>query len=136
MPAVAALSGAAGVLVMKVRGCRSALARGANERFHVVEIAFEGATTVWCDRVLRLRHASLEGLRARDVLRLLQLARMDAEIAVRGVEQLLEIVEAERVGRGQRAENAESHAFVNQAVERERPFTLVLSANATKRRAG
>src|SRR5689334_6629165 len=100
MPAVAGLSGAAEVLVMKVRGCRSALARGANERFHVVEIAFEGATAGRGDGVLRLRHASLEGLRARDVLGLLQLARVDAEISVRGIEELLEIVEAERVGRG------------------------------------
>src|SRR5438034_658586 len=119
-----------------VRGCRSALARGANERFHVVEIAFEGSTTGRRDGVLRLRHTSLEGLRARDVLRLLQLAGMNAEIAVRGAQQLFEIVEAERVCRSQRAEDTESHALVNQAIERERSFALVLATNATKRRAG
>src|SRR3954468_7828700 len=130
MPAVAGLSGAAEVLVMNGAGCRSALARGANERFHVVEVSFEGATTSGRDGVLRLRHASLEGFRARDVLRLLQLARMDAEIAVGGIEQLFEIVEAERVGCRQGAEDTEPHALVNQPIERERSLAFVLAANA------
>jgi len=68
-------------------------------------------------RVLRFRSAGLEGLRAYDVARLFELARMSAQIAVAHVEQGLEFVEGEPLVHGQRAHDAEAYAFVNQAIE-------------------
>src|SRR2546421_428708 len=50
--------------------------------------------------------------------RILQLARVYAEIAVAGLEQRLELVERETVTHRERAHDREPHALVNQAVER------------------
>src|SRR4029453_13038341 len=78
------------------KGDGSALARRADERLHVVKVAFEGAAPGGGQAELGPRDAPLEGLGAGDVLRVLELARVDAEVAVRGFEQLLELVEGER----------------------------------------
>ena len=61
-------------------------------------------------------------------LRILKFARVDAQVAVGGGEQFLEIVEAERFIRRQGADNAQAHALVNQPVK-------VLAA-ASRRPAG
>src|SRR2546423_7355549 len=84
----------------------SALPRGANQRFHMVQVALEGTAADSRQSILRLRHPASEGFRACDVFGLLELARVDAEIAVGRLHQLLEITEAERVVDGQRADDA------------------------------
>src|SRR5687768_3447516 len=61
---------------------RSALPGGADERLHVVEVPLERATAGGGELVLRTRDASLERLGAGDVLRVLELARVDAQVAV------------------------------------------------------
>ena len=50
-------------------------------------------------------------------MRFFELAGVDAEVAVGGFEDTLEIVEAEGVVGGERADDAETNAFVNQAIE-------------------
>src|SRR4051812_7364847 len=95
----------------------SAFARRANQRFHVIEVALERATTGGRDRVFRFRHATLEGLLAQHVLRFLELAGVDAEIAVRRPQQRFQIAEAHPLVDGERAENAETHTLVNEPVE-------------------
>src|SRR5881392_4322756 len=62
--------------------CTSARARRANQRFHVVEVALERPPAEGGESVFRLGDSGLERLDARDVLRVLELARVDAEIAV------------------------------------------------------
>src|SRR5215218_7936891 len=98
---------------------RSALPGGADERLHVVEIPLERATAGGGELVLRSGDATLERLGAGDVLRVLELARVDAQVAVGGVHQSLEIVEGERLVDGERAHDPESHALVDQTVESE-----------------
>src|SRR5690349_4764635 len=68
-------------------GCRvigmwkvSAFPRGADQRFHVVEIAFERATAGGGEAVFRPRHPALERLGAGDVGGILELARVHAEV--------------------------------------------------------
>src|SRR5712691_2694240 len=63
----------------------SARAHGPDERFHVVEVARERAAAGLGEAVLGARHAAGEGLRALDVVRVLELARVDAQVAVRGL---------------------------------------------------
>src|SRR5512132_3520708 len=74
----------------EMRWRASPLARRPNERFHVVEIPLQRATAAWRDSVLRLRHAALERFGADDVLRLLELARVDTEIPVGRLHELLQ----------------------------------------------
>src|SRR5690348_6773299 len=52
----------------------SAFPRGADQRFHVVEIALECATAAGGEAILRARHATLERLGAGDVGGVLELA--------------------------------------------------------------
>src|SRR2546427_551101 len=88
-----------------------------DECFHVVEIALKGSTARPSKAVFRLGHAPLEGLVAGDILRVFELARVHADIAVGCVEQLFEIAESERLVDGERADDAEPHALVDQPVE-------------------
>src|SRR5829696_9340112 len=100
----------------------SAFPDGANERLHVVDVPLQGTTAVRGELVFSPRHAALERLCARDVLRVLELARVDAQVSVGGAEQELEIVERHRVVRGEPAHDPQSHAFMDQAVQPERAF--------------
>jgi hypothetical protein len=50
-------------------------------------------------------------------LRFFELASVDAEVAVGGLEDAFEIVEAEGIVGGQGADDAKANAFVNQAIE-------------------
>src|SRR2546429_4902082 len=67
--------------------------------------------------VFGLGDPSRERLGAGDVGRLLELARVYAQVAVRGLQERLELVEAEAVVHGERAHDAEAHALVDQPVE-------------------
>src|SRR5207244_2307408 len=90
---------------------------GVNQRFHVVQVALQRAPPGAGEPVLGLGDPAFERLGARDVLRVLQPARVHAQVPVRRLEQRLELVEAQRVVHGERAHDAETDALVNQAVE-------------------
>src|SRR5438105_5921516 len=96
---------------------RSALTCRADQGFHVVEIALQGAAARSRQPVLGLGDAAGERLAARDVLRLLQLAGVHAQVAVGRLEEPLQLVEGQRVVHRQRAHDAETHALVDQPVE-------------------
>ena len=61
-----------------------------------------------------------ERLVAGDVLRLFQLARVDAQVAVRRLQQPLEIVERQPLVHRQRADDAKPQPLVDQPIELER----------------
>src|SRR3954462_4431106 len=75
---------------------RSALPGGADERLHVIEIPLERAPAGGGELVLRPGHPALERFRTGDVLRVLELSRVHAQVAVGRVHHALEIVERER----------------------------------------
>src|ERR1700704_2387590 len=99
------------------KGAASPLASGVDDRFHAFEVALQGAAAGVGQPVLRLRHPPLEVLLAGDVAGLFQLAGVDAQVAVRRLEQLLEVVEAQVIVHRQGADDAETHPIVDQAVE-------------------
>src|SRR5690606_30976014 len=88
-----------------------------DDRFHVVQVTLQRAPPLCRQAVLGARDAPLEGLDAFDVAGLLEAARVHAQVAVRGTEETLEVVEAERVVDRERADDAEAHAFVDHAVQ-------------------
>src|SRR5204863_5734394 len=95
----------------------SPLTGDANQRFHVVQVLLQGAAPGTRQPVFGLRDPSFERLRAGDVRRVLEFARVHAQVAVRGLEERLELVEAQAVVDGQRAHDAEAHPLVDQPVE-------------------
>jgi len=95
----------------------SVVAGDADPRFHLIEIFGEGAAARGSKAIFGPRDASFKKLIAGNVLCLLQLAGVNAEIAVGGLEHALEVVEAERLVGGEGADDAEPDALVNQAVE-------------------
>src|SRR2546422_3072239 len=121
------------------RRWESALAHGADERFHVVQIALQRAAAGVGQAVLGARHAPVERLEALDVVSVLEPARVDAQVAVGGLHQTLELIEAEPVIDRQRADDAEAHALVDHAVEQHRrpgpPRPDVMEGTAVRFRA-
>src|SRR2546426_12496623 len=95
---------------------RSAFARGADERLHVIKVALEGAPAGRRQAVLGLRQAAIERFRAMDILGFFELARVHAKVAVGGLEQGFQLVEGERAIDGESADNAEADALVDEAV--------------------
>ena len=89
----------------------------ANPFLHLVEVLGEGAAAGGGQAVFGARDAPLKKLDAGDVLRFLEFAGVNAEIAVGGFEDALEVVEAERIVGREGADDAEANALVNQAVE-------------------
>src|SRR2546425_7300751 len=83
----------------------------------MIEIALESAAARRCEAVFGFRHAAFEGLRAGDILRVLELARVHADVAVGGLEQLFQVVEGERFIHGKRAHDTEPHALMDDPVE-------------------
>src|SRR5690242_9742026 len=83
----------------------------------MVEIALKGAACGSGEPVFRLWQAAIEQFCAVDVRGLFQLACMHGKISVGGSEQGFELVEGERRIDGQRADNAQTHAFVDEAVQ-------------------
>jgi len=92
-------------------------AGGADPFFHLVEVLRQGAAAGGGEAIFGARDASFEKLYAGDVLRLFELAGVDAQIAVRGLEYAFEIVEAERLVSGESAHDSQANALVNQAIE-------------------
>src|SRR5262245_42127109 len=100
------------------RTCVSALARGADQRLHVVQVALERLTAGRREPVLGLGNAPGERLGADDVLRFFETARVHAQVVVGGLDQRLELVEREWLVHRERAGDAEAHALVDDAIER------------------
>ena len=72
-----------------------ALARGPDQRLHLIEITLERLPARRRQPVLRLGETSGEELRAGDVLRFFEFTRVHAQVAISRVEQPLEVVETE-----------------------------------------
>src|SRR5580704_13399073 len=99
---------------------RLAVARHLNECFHVVEVTLQGPAAGRRQAVFGPRHPPREALGTGDIPRLLQLAGVDAQIAVGRVHQLLQLVEAEGGIHRQRAHDAKPEPLMNEAIERRR----------------
>src|SRR5437879_3884880 len=85
-------------------GPASALPRDANQRLHMVEVPLQRLAPGGREPVHRLGHTPVEGLAAGDVLRVLELARVDAEVAVARFEQCFQLAEGEALADGERAD--------------------------------
>src|SRR3954471_15610792 len=83
----------------------------------MIEIALERPPAEGGETVFGFGDAVFERLLAADVLRVFELARVDAEVAVARLEQRLELVEGEAFAYRERAHDRETHAFVDQPVE-------------------
>ena len=89
----------------------------ANQCFHVIEITLERPATGSGQTVLGLGRASLKRFRTADITRVFQLPGMHAEIAVGGLDQVLELVEGERFVGRQRADNSQPQPFMNHPID-------------------
>src|SRR6188474_2493660 len=89
----------------------------ANDRLHVIEVTLERAAPGRREAEFRPRRAPFESLLADEVLGVLELSRVDAEVAVRCVEETLEIRERQEFVRRERADDAEAHAFMNELLQ-------------------
>src|SRR5580658_374149 len=97
--------------------CGLTFARDANQRFHVVQIFFQRAASGGRQAIFRFRHAPVEGFGTAQVACVFQLAGVDAQVAVRGAQQFLQFIKGERFVDGQRADDREARALVDQAVQ-------------------
>jgi hypothetical protein len=83
----------------------------------LIEIFGEGAASGGGEAVFGAGDAAFEKLYAGNVLGFFEFAGVDAEVAVGGFEDALEVVEAEGIVGGEGADDAEADALVDQAVE-------------------
>src|SRR5690606_37093453 len=88
-----------------------------DQRFHVVEVPLQRAPARRRQAEVGTRDPAIEALPALDVSRLLELAGVNAQVAVGGTEHRLELVEAEALVDGEHADDAEPHPLVDQAIE-------------------
>src|SRR5688500_2403581 len=95
----------------------SAIPGGADQRFHVIEIPLERTAPAGGETILCLGHTPLERLGARDIIGFLELARVDAQVAVRRLHQLFQVAEAEGIIHGERADDSKPQTLVNETVE-------------------
>src|SRR5512146_2349532 len=92
-----------------------------DDRFHVIEIALQRAPAGRGEPILRMRPARLEALAARDVLGLLELARVHAQIAIGRVQHGLELIERHGLVGRERTHDAQAHPVVNERIELHEP---------------
>src|SRR5688500_9465550 len=83
----------------------------------MIEILLERTLASRGQAVFRLRPAILERLGARDVTCLFELASMHAQVAIRCIEQLLEITELHAIVHSERADDGQARTLVNDVVE-------------------
>src|SRR5467141_2176779 len=74
----------------------STLAGRANKCFHMIEIALQRPPARGRQAILRLRQASIKGLRANNVICFFQLACMNAQVAIGRLEQGFQFIKGER----------------------------------------
>src|SRR5690606_33493019 len=92
-------------------------ARRPDDGLHVAQVLVERHPACARQRVLAARHPAFERLRALQVARVLQLPRVDAQVAVGRAEERLQVVERQLLVDGERAHDAQPQAFVNELVE-------------------
>lgn len=83
----------------------------------MVEISFEGFAAFFGDLVFGERHSSFERFLARNVSGVLKLACVDADVAVRRFEKVLELGKTQPLVYREGADDAQAHALVNYLVE-------------------
>src|SRR5262245_37539878 len=94
-------------LYNKVRREKKLAARSPDQRLHMVQVALERLPARRCQPVLRFRQPPVKRFLAEDVIRLLQLARVHAQIAVGRLQQSFQLIERQRAVYRQRAHNAQ-----------------------------
>src|SRR6267143_4194567 len=97
--------------------CRSTLAGRSNKCFHMIEIALQRLPARGHQAVLRLRQAPVKGLRANNVICFFQLACMNAQVAIGGLEQGFQFIKCERAIDRQRADNSQADALVDEPIQ-------------------
>ena len=105
-----------------------ALAHLLDERFHMAEVTLQSSTTRGSQFVFGFWQPAFEIFRTRDISGFFEFARVDAEIAVGCIQQALKITEAQSFIRGERADDAEAQALVDQTIQI-RSGTLCLAGN-------
>ena len=98
-----------------------AFPRGADERFHMIEIALQSTTAGGGNPIFRAWNTPLERLGTGHVRGILELARMNAQVAVGRSHEALELIECERLIHRERAHDSQSHPLMNQPVQCECP---------------
>src|SRR5665213_2756179 len=93
-----------------------------DDAFHVSEVTLQRSPAGGRKAVRREGATPLERLGARHVAGVLELARVDAEISIRGAQQRFELAERQRFIGRKCAHHAESEAMVNERVELARAF--------------
>jgi hypothetical protein len=83
----------------------------------MIKVAFEGAPAGRSQPVIGLWEATFEVFVASNVTGFLELARMNAQVAVSSAQKPLEIIKTERLIHSQSADDSKPHALVNQAVQ-------------------
>src|SRR5450432_4206420 len=83
----------------------------------MIQVTLEGFSSGRGEAKFGFRPASVERFRANDVVGFFESAGVNAQVAVGGLEHGFQLVEGERTVYGQCADDTESHAFVDQAVE-------------------
>src|SRR5690349_310767 len=92
-------------------------ASGFDDGFHVVEIAMQRLAPTGGELVRRFRATIFERLRAVDVARILELARVGAQIAVTHIKERFQIAERQLVIDGERAHDPEAYSLVDESPE-------------------
>src|SRR5262245_28826066 len=90
------------------------------DRLHAPDVLVEGAAAGGGNRELGPRDAAIERLVAADVLRLFELACVDAQIAVGRLQQLLQLVERQPLVDRQRADDAQPEPLMDETLQAER----------------
>ena len=88
-----------------------------DESFHVAQIVFECTASSGRQFVFSFRQPPFKIFRAGDVARLFEFARVNAEVTVSGIHQVLQIAERQRLVRGERADDSETQTLVDQTIE-------------------
>src|SRR5215469_315125 len=96
---------------------RLALASGANQRLHVIEITLQSAPARRGQTIFGFRQTSVEGLGADDVVGFFELTSVHAEVAVGRLEHGLQFVEGQRAVNRESADDAKADTLVDQAIE-------------------
>src|SRR5947207_651376 len=105
-------------LPKKISSAAQRVPRRADERFHVRQVAGELPPAEGGELILRPGPAAIEALGARHVAGVLELAGVHAQVAVRRVQERLDLVECPPLRRRQPAHDAEPEAVMDEVVER------------------
>src|SRR5579864_5927154 len=84
----------------------------------MIKISIQRCATLGRDSIRALWSSTLKGLRTGQILGVLQLASVRAQVPVADVEQQLELAKADLVAHGKRAHDAKTHALIDQPIER------------------